>query len=253
MTNSYANGKIYKIISDKTECVYIGSTTQPLSKRFYFHKIDSSQKDKYKSKFYNIMREIGYENFRIILLKDFPCERREQLCAEEERCRKEIDNDILLNSHRCYITEEERKEHAKMWREKNKELLKKKGKIYYDENVELIRENARIYASDPKNKAKIKEKSKRYYNKHYDKLKENRKEKVECMCGSDVLKKDIRKHERSQKHIQYIENPTKIKEGITCECGSIVQRDNLTRHRKTLKHKEYIKNKELSKDSEDSE
>ena len=36
--NMYANGKIYTIRSHQTDKYYIGSTTQPLSKRFYQHK-----------------------------------------------------------------------------------------------------------------------------------------------------------------------------------------------------------------------
>jgi predicted GIY-YIG superfamily endonuclease len=34
----YKNGKIYCIRSHKSNDVYIGSTTQPLHKRFYHHK-----------------------------------------------------------------------------------------------------------------------------------------------------------------------------------------------------------------------
>ena len=92
----YKNGKIYKIISDETDFVYIGSTTQPLTKRLYCHKIACKKRT---SKVYKIMNEIGADNFRIILIKDFPCERKEQLCAEEERCRKEINEELLLNTH----------------------------------------------------------------------------------------------------------------------------------------------------------
>ena len=36
--NKYNNGKIYKIVSDSTDKIYVGSTTQPLSKRHYEHK-----------------------------------------------------------------------------------------------------------------------------------------------------------------------------------------------------------------------
>ena len=34
----YKNGKIYKIVSDLTDKIYIGSTTQPLYKRHSKHK-----------------------------------------------------------------------------------------------------------------------------------------------------------------------------------------------------------------------
>jgi len=35
---NYANGKIYKIVCNITGLVYVGSTTQALSKRLYHHK-----------------------------------------------------------------------------------------------------------------------------------------------------------------------------------------------------------------------
>ena len=35
---NYSEGKIYAIRSHQTDRVYVGSTTQPLSKRFYEHK-----------------------------------------------------------------------------------------------------------------------------------------------------------------------------------------------------------------------
>ena len=34
----YKNGKIYSIRNSIDDDVYIGSTTQPLSKRFFWHK-----------------------------------------------------------------------------------------------------------------------------------------------------------------------------------------------------------------------
>ena len=38
MTLDYSQGKVYKIFNTETNDVYIGSTTQSLSKRFYDHK-----------------------------------------------------------------------------------------------------------------------------------------------------------------------------------------------------------------------
>jgi hypothetical protein len=38
--NKYHNGKIYKLVNDVDDKVYIGSTCQPLYKRLYEHKND---------------------------------------------------------------------------------------------------------------------------------------------------------------------------------------------------------------------
>ena len=100
MPTNYKNGKTYKLISDETDFIYVGSTTQQLSKRLYEHKRDS--KKGCKSKVYETMRDVGIDTFRIVLINEFPCENKEHLCKEEERCRKEIAEDKLLNTQRCY-------------------------------------------------------------------------------------------------------------------------------------------------------
>lgn len=82
---NYANGKIYKIWSPKTDMVYIGATTQPLSKRCYGHKI--------KFQYYCEGNEACYltsfeiididPDFRMDLIEEYPCENKEQLNRRE--------------------------------------------------------------------------------------------------------------------------------------------------------------------------
>ena len=56
---NYADGKIYTIRNrNDTTLIYVGSTTQPLYKRFYSHKKDSEKKDKYPNhKLYSIVED----------------------------------------------------------------------------------------------------------------------------------------------------------------------------------------------------
>ena len=81
MPRDYKNGKTYQLVSDETDFVYVGSTTQQLAKRLYEHK-DNAKRCKKTSKLYGTMREVGVDTFRIILIKNFPCESKEQLCAK---------------------------------------------------------------------------------------------------------------------------------------------------------------------------
>ena len=82
----YENGKIYTIRCklDNTH-IYVGSTTQLLSKRMVEHR--SGQKNpnsqKYNRPLYVKMRELGVDNFYIELYEDFPCDRKEQLEKRE--------------------------------------------------------------------------------------------------------------------------------------------------------------------------
>ena len=39
----YSNGKIYKIVTDVDNEIYVGSTTQPLSKRMQWHRGNSNK------------------------------------------------------------------------------------------------------------------------------------------------------------------------------------------------------------------
>ena len=75
----YSKGKIYKLVADGTDNIYIGSTTQKLYKRLAVHKCGASSKKKYCSS--HPLFEKG--NVKIILIEDYPCERKEQLLARE--------------------------------------------------------------------------------------------------------------------------------------------------------------------------
>ena len=197
MPTNYKNGKTYQLISDETDFIYVGSTTQQLAKRFWDHK-DKAKKG-LKSKVYQTMRDIGIETFRIVLINEFPCETKEQLCAEEERCRKEINQEKLLNTKRCYANvpfglpvEEYKKEYSK----ENKDKIQEYQKEYIKENKDKIKEHKKEYYKE--NKDKIREHKKEYY-------KEN-KENITCDCGSIVLTIRQSRHLKTKKHIRYIQS-----------------------------------------------
>ena len=78
----YENGKIYKIIHDNSENIYIGSTCSPLYKRMAQHK--GSCKLRNDAALYTYMREYGADHFKIILIEDVPCSRREELTRREQ-------------------------------------------------------------------------------------------------------------------------------------------------------------------------
>ncbi len=79
---NYSNAKIYTIRSPNTEMYYIGSTTQPLSKRLQQHKTEFKNKSKSQrviSSF--VIHEFG--DAYIELLEIFPCKFREELEKRE--------------------------------------------------------------------------------------------------------------------------------------------------------------------------
>ena len=90
---NYQFGKIYKIVCDVSDFVYVGSTCQSLCKRWVEHK--SRINKNYKRKFYEYVHTIGIEYFHIILIKYFPCNNKEELFREEQ-----LEYDKIKNSNK---------------------------------------------------------------------------------------------------------------------------------------------------------
>ena len=78
----YNKGKIYKLVADGTDDIYIGSTTQKLYKRLAVHKCKATNELNYCTS--RFLFEQG--NVKIILIEDYPSERKEQLIARERYC-----------------------------------------------------------------------------------------------------------------------------------------------------------------------
>ena len=120
----YNRGKVYKLVSDKSNLVYYGSTICKLSIRLAKHRYEYKKNlsnEKSNKTAYKLL-ELG--DAKIILVEDFPCERKEQLLARE---RFYIENNICVNKEIPGRT-------IKEWRDKNKEY----DKEYYKKNKDKI-------------------------------------------------------------------------------------------------------------------
>jgi len=129
-----------------------------------------------------------------------------------------IRNKECINQNRVCITDEERKqyqkqyreknreeisEYSKQYREKNREEISEYGKQYYEKNIEKYREKNKQYRE--KNREEISENGKQYYEKNREKISEYQKqyylknrEKVQCkFCGNEMFKKSLKKHQKS--------------------------------------------------------
>lgn len=95
----YQQGKIYKLCGAGK--IYIGSTTQLLSKRHYCHK---------KIPHSTVQEIMADPNNQITLIELAPCSSREELLARE---RYHIENTECVNKNNPIISEFERKEYKK--------------------------------------------------------------------------------------------------------------------------------------------
>ena len=131
--NKYYNSKIYKIVSNYTDKIYIGSTSQILSKRIYAHrKTYQYYYDNNKGNYITSYELIKLGEIDIILIENYKCENREELKSRERYY-------IELNKEICV----------------NKNIPSRTIKEYYIDNIEKIKEQKKIYVREDKHKEKI--------------------------------------------------------------------------------------------------
>ena len=235
--NRYNNCKIYKLIDNINNYFYIGSTCLSLSKRLYGHK----QKSKLNpnQKIYKYINTIGWDNIKIVLIKELNLNNKEQLLrAENEIIEKHLNDPLCLNSCKPFVSLEEQKENQRKYFQENKDVYHKNAKENYYDNYEYYltkhkdyyHNNIDYYNNYRKiNKDKIAEQKRQYINqnkdyfsdlkhKYYEEHKEEIKAKNKayrdtnsnityvCCCGSNIKITNKSKHDKTQKHIKYIEN-----------------------------------------------
>lgn len=160
---------IYKIVNADESLIYVGSTTD-----FYMRKAHHKSRCNTNCRVYVyqiINNNGGWDAFKMIPIKEFPCENKKQLVIEEERIRKELNAN--LNKNKAYI---DRKEYIKEYNESHKEEIKEYTKQYR----EAHKEERKAYFES--HKEKIKEKQKSYYEIHKEEIKEKKKEYQKKYC-----------------------------------------------------------------------
>ena len=90
MSDKYKNGKIYTVrYKNDDSLIYVGSTIQPLFKRWYEHK-SKVNNEKINYFLYQKIRETNVGNWYIELYEEFSCESKEQLNQREGEVIREL-------------------------------------------------------------------------------------------------------------------------------------------------------------------
>ena len=184
--NKYHNSKIYKLISDHTDKIYIGSTVQPLHKRIHGHKRDYQLFKNNQIHYVSSYELIDLGEIDIILIENIKCESKEELHAKE-RYHIELNKELCVNKNIPKRSKEETQQIKKEYELKNKE----KKKEYAKRNIEKINEYQNEYR-----------KSNKEYQKEYHK--EYQREEINCECGTTLLLKYKLRHLKTKKHLKYI-------------------------------------------------
>jgi hypothetical protein len=136
---NYQLGKIYKLTSPHTECVYIGSTANSLIRRLTAHKSDYNRfingisSSKITSVLIMCKGDVSIE-----LIENYPCNSRKELTRREGEIQKQYDQCVNKN-----IAGRTQAEIFKEWVINNKEKYDNYQKVYqpkyYKEKLKVKR------------------------------------------------------------------------------------------------------------------
>lgn len=177
--NRYKNGKIYRLVNSVDDEIYVGSTCTSLAKRMYRHK--QAAKLEPDRPIYKHLNQIGWDNIRIILIEEYPCENKMQL----ERKEREHIEALQPTLNSCIPTRTDQE-----YRKANKEILREKRLVWEEKHKETTREYMANYYE--KNKEALKQKAK-YHN---DKNREKRLEQWKNMSQEDRDRLNAKRRER---------------------------------------------------------
>jgi hypothetical protein len=210
----YKNGKIYVIKNHINDMVYVGSTTQPLYKRFSLHKRSVNSIRCRAKKISIAMRDIGIEHFYIELLEEYPCDNIEQLHKREGYWIRELNsysngyNAQVQGRNRQEYYQEHKERHAELvknWYERNKNKVDDYHRKWYQENKGKILERQMQYYQD--NKHDILQREKKYRDTNREKIREWMNTKVECeVCNISFNRSHLSKHQKTKRHISQMLN-----------------------------------------------
>jgi hypothetical protein len=188
---------VIKCKDDNITEEYIGSTINFRSReRCHKSNCNNEKCKEYNCKKYQFIRDNGgWDNWFMIQLEEFPCENKRQAELKEEEVR--VKRKTQLNMIRAYLSEEEKKEYKKKWKEENIENFKEQAKIWEENNKEKRKEQHKKWEEENKekrkkcrekknererqkyaeNKEKINEKQRQRRTKNKEKINERRRQK----------------------------------------------------------------------------
>lgn len=133
-------------------------------------------------------------DFDIVLLEDVKCENKEQLHKKEREYIEKLD---CVNKIVPTRTKSE-------YYQANREVLLERNKAYYQAHSAELNEKMRAYHKA--HSVELSRKKKQYYQVHREELLSKLMRSQECGCGSSYTHCHKARHERSQKHQEWIKN-----------------------------------------------
>jgi len=146
---NYNQGKIYKIVCNNTNNIYIGSTIKKyLCDRLSLHTHKyRNLKEKSNRGVFSI---IGGGNYKIELIENFSCNNKKELLEREKEIIEEYKLSYnVVNEINPITTKEEYIKRAIEWGRNNPEKKKEIQKRYVENNKDIINEKKRVRVNCP--------------------------------------------------------------------------------------------------------
>ena len=140
--NTYSKGKIYKLVSNVSNKIYIGSTCNPLPKRF---NIKWKNGNKGKTTSFELFEDDNMENIEIVLIEQYPCECKIELHKRERH---------FIETLKCVnkvIPGRNKKEDI----DDNREKITKQNREYYEINKDKIQLTMKEYRENKRENKRI--------------------------------------------------------------------------------------------------
>ena len=190
--SDYSQGKIYMLTSEQTPEIYIGSTKETLEERLTKHKSDYKRWLEGKYHYVSSYEILQYEDCEIKLIQNYPCN------TEQELRKKEGEYQIMMDCVNKHIA-------GRTCKEYHKEYYSRPEVKEHRKEYEKKRPCRKEYRKEYNQRPGIKEHQKKYREKNKEEIKKKASQKIKCICGSEIRKDNMRRHEQSKNHIQYIE------------------------------------------------
>ena len=181
----YSKGVQYKIVcNDPTILDSYNGSTCSLKDRKSVHKkrCNNPNSKDHNLKVYRFIRDNGgWDNWTFIQLEESPCKSKQELLTRERYW-----FDLLkpsLNSYSPMTTAEEQKEYLAKYKTNHMEERKKYADKYNANHIEERKE---------------------YYATNQDLILEKKKEKTTCECGSVINKCHLNRHQKTNKHLSFM-------------------------------------------------
>lgn len=193
--SDFSKAVIYKIkcLDPYIKDIYVGSTCNFI-KRKSDHKStcnNPNSKDHNIYVYQFIREQGGWDNWKMVMVKQSPCNSRIELNMLEEEVIQEFQDLTTLNSVKAYTTIDERKEQMKKWNKENPDKCS-------------------VYSSEYRKRKP--EKQKEYEEKNKEKIEERKGSKISCVCGSSFRRDSKARHIKTKKHIDWVKSQEEEKD-----------------------------------------